>query len=193
MSAAAGGNPANAALSIDGFQSGDNNSTLPPKSSIGYIKVNSDLFSSEYRNPPFHGGQIEVYTKPGQPTFHGAIFGTNSSAWMNARDPFSVILLSYPYWQQRFGGTPSVIGTSIIVGGLSREIIGILPQDFHFLDQKDPSLILPMRWDRTTTTLGNFNANAIALLNPAWAYDRPRRIWRVYFQLSQKRSRHQQA
>ncbi len=90
MSAAAGGNPANAALSIDGFQSGDNNSTLPPKSSIGYIKVNSDLFSSEYRNPPFHGGQIEVYTKPGQPTFHGAIFATNSSAWMNARDPFSV-------------------------------------------------------------------------------------------------------
>lgn len=76
------------------------------------------------------------------------------------------ILLSYPYWQQRFGGTPSVIGTSIIVGGLSREIIGILPQDFHFLDQKDPSLILPMRWDRTTTTLGNFNANAIALLKP---------------------------
>jgi hypothetical protein len=90
MSAAAGGNPSSAALSIDGFQSGDNNGTLPPKSSIAYIKVNPDLFSSEYRNPPFGGGQIEVYTKPGQPTFHGALFATNSSAWMNARDPFSV-------------------------------------------------------------------------------------------------------
>jgi hypothetical protein len=90
MAAAAGGSPSGATLSIDGFQSGDNNNTLPPKSSIAYIKVNPDLFSAEYRNPPFGGGQIQVYTKPGQPTYHGALFATNSSSWMNARDPFSV-------------------------------------------------------------------------------------------------------
>jgi hypothetical protein len=90
MAAAAGGNPSSAALSIDGFHSGDNNGTLPPKSSIAYIKVNPDLFSSEYRNPPIGGGEIQIYTKPGQPTVHGALFATNSSSWMNARDPFSV-------------------------------------------------------------------------------------------------------
>jgi hypothetical protein len=90
MAAAAGGNPSSAALSVDGFQSADGNGTLPPKSAIAYIKVNPDLFSAEYRQPPFGGGQIEVYTKPGQDTFHGALFATNSSAWMNARDPFSV-------------------------------------------------------------------------------------------------------
>ncbi|MEK6398903.1 MAG: TonB-dependent receptor, partial [Terriglobus sp.] len=90
MSAAAGGNPSNAAVSVDGFRSGDNNATLPPKSAIAYIKVNPDLFSAEYREPPFGGGQIQVYTKPGQPTYHGALFATNSSAWMNARDPFAV-------------------------------------------------------------------------------------------------------
>jgi hypothetical protein len=101
MAAAAGGNPSSAALSIDGFQSGDNNGTLPPKSSIAYIKVNPDLFSSEYRNPPFGGGQIEVYTKPGQPTYHGALFATNSSPWMNARDPFSVSRASIG--KQRYG------------------------------------------------------------------------------------------
>jgi len=101
MAAAAGGNPSSAALSIDGFQSGDNNGTLPPKSSIAYIKVNPDLFSSEYRNPPFGGGQIEVYTKPGQSTYHGALFATNSSPWMNARDPFSVSRASIG--KQRYG------------------------------------------------------------------------------------------
>ncbi|QMV19046.1 hypothetical protein GOB94_10430 [Granulicella sp. 5B5] len=90
MAAAAGGSPSSAAISIDGFHSGDNNGTLPPKSSIAYIKVNPDLFSSEYRNPPFGGGEIQIYTKPGQPTYHGALFATNSSSWMNARDPFSV-------------------------------------------------------------------------------------------------------
>jgi predicted permease len=76
------------------------------------------------------------------------------------------VMLTYPYWQRRFGGTSSVIGRSITVGGTPREIIGVLPQRFHFLDQKDPSLILPMQWDRATTTLGGFNASAIARLKP---------------------------
>ena len=76
------------------------------------------------------------------------------------------VVLTYPYWQQRFGGASSVIGSSITVGGVPREIVGVLPQTFHFLDQKDPSLILPMQWDRATTTLGSFNGNAIARLKP---------------------------
>ncbi|MEA2261581.1 MAG: putative transport system permease protein [Acidobacteriaceae bacterium] len=76
------------------------------------------------------------------------------------------VVLTYPYWQQRFGGASSVIGSSITVGGVPREIIGVLPRRFHFLDQKDSSLILPMQWDRATTALGSFNANAIARLKP---------------------------
>jgi predicted permease len=76
------------------------------------------------------------------------------------------VVLTYPYWQQRFGGASSVIGSPITVGGVPREIVGVLPQTFHFLDQKDPSLILPMQWDRATTTLGSFNGNAIARLKP---------------------------
>jgi ABC-type antimicrobial peptide transport system permease subunit len=76
------------------------------------------------------------------------------------------VVLTYSYWQQRFGGASSVIGNSITLSGVPREIIGVLPQTFHFLDQKDPSLILPMQWDRATTTLGSFNANAIARLKP---------------------------
>jgi hypothetical protein len=89
FAAMSGGSPSGATIAVDGFSGGDNNTTLPPKSSIAYIKVNPDLFSSEYREPPFGGGRVEVYTKPGQPTFHGALFATNGSPWMNARDPFS--------------------------------------------------------------------------------------------------------
>ena len=101
MAASAGGSPSGATISVDGFQSGDNNATLPPKSSIAYIKVNPDVFSSEYRDPPLSGGQIQVYTKPGQSAYHGALFATNSSAWMNARDPFSVS--GAPIGKQRYG------------------------------------------------------------------------------------------
>jgi hypothetical protein len=86
LAAAAGGNPSNTTISVDGFQ---DSSKLPPKSSIAYIEVNPDQFSAEYREPPFEGGRVNVFTKPGQSTYHGALFMTNGSPWENARDPFS--------------------------------------------------------------------------------------------------------
>jgi predicted permease len=75
-------------------------------------------------------------------------------------------LLSYGYWQSKFGGASSVIGRSITVDGRPREIIGVLPQGFHFLDQQDAALILPFQWDRNKTKLGNFSQRAIARLKP---------------------------
>lgn len=76
------------------------------------------------------------------------------------------VLLSYSYWQQKFGGSASVIGRSIIVSAKPREIVGVLPRDFHFLDETDPALIFPMQWDRNKTKLGDFSYNAIARLKP---------------------------
>ncbi|MGI4755325.1 MAG: TonB-dependent receptor domain-containing protein [Janthinobacterium lividum] len=87
LSAGAGGNPADARITVDGFQGA---SRLPPKSSIAYIKVNPDLFSAEYQEPPYTGGRIEVYTKPGQPRIHGALFLTYGGSALNASDPFSI-------------------------------------------------------------------------------------------------------
>ncbi len=86
LAALTGGSPANTTISVDGFQGSSN---LPPKASIAYIKVNPDQFSAEYREPPFEGGRVEVYTKPGQKVFHGALFTTNGSPFENAKDPFS--------------------------------------------------------------------------------------------------------
>ena len=54
------------------------------------------------------------------------------------------VLLSYGYWQSKFGGATSVIGRSITVDGKPRTIIGVLPRGFHFLDEPDPALILPL-------------------------------------------------
>ena len=73
LAALSGGNPANTTISVDGFQG---ESALPPKSSIAYIKVNPDQYAAEYREPPFEGGRVEVYTRPGQKAFHGALFTT---------------------------------------------------------------------------------------------------------------------
>ncbi len=86
LAAASGGNPANTTISVDGFQ---DSAQLPPKDSIAFINVSPDIFSAEYREPPFSGARVEVFTKPGAKAYHGALFATNSSSFLNARDPFT--------------------------------------------------------------------------------------------------------
>ncbi|MFZ0635762.1 MAG: ABC transporter permease [Candidatus Acidiferrales bacterium] len=76
------------------------------------------------------------------------------------------VLLSYGYWREKFGGATSVIGRSITVDGKPREIIGVLPRGFHFLNETDPALIEPFQWDRQKVHLGNFSYRALARLKP---------------------------
>ena len=76
------------------------------------------------------------------------------------------VVLSYSYWQDKFGGSPSAIGRSLVVSAKPREIVGVLPRDFHFLGEADPALIFPMQWNRNDTKLGDFSYNAIARLKP---------------------------
>jgi predicted permease len=78
----------------------------------------------------------------------------------------ATVVLSYAYWQQKFGGATSVIGSSITMDGKARQIIGVLPRNFQFLDFNDAALVIPLQWDRSKTKLGNFSYRAIARLKP---------------------------
>jgi predicted permease len=89
--------------------------------------------------------------------------------WFNAKDDSpgtpQTAILTYGYWQRRFGGNASAIGRQIRVDGELAEIIGVMPQNFRFLDSK-PDLIFPFQFDRAKTTLGNFSFQALARLKP---------------------------
>lgn len=98
LAATSGGAPGQAIITVDGFQ---NSSALPPKSSIASIRVNPDMFSSEYASPPYRGGRVEIFTKPGRDSLHGAIFLTDSDSSFNANDPFSVS--GTPASKRRYG------------------------------------------------------------------------------------------
>jgi predicted permease len=43
-----------------------------------------------------------------------------------------VTVLTYAYWQRRFGGDPGVLGRAITINGNSFTIIGVLPASFQF-------------------------------------------------------------
>jgi predicted permease len=75
------------------------------------------------------------------------------------------VMLSYGYWERRFGGDRSVIGRTIQVDSQSREIIGVMPRGFRTVDQ-DFDLLIPMAIDRAHETLAGFGYDGIARLKP---------------------------
>jgi putative ABC transport system permease protein len=69
------------------------------------------------------------------------------------------------YWRSKLGADPGAIGRKLLVDGRPRDIIGVLPESFRFLNRK-PAVILPLRLDRARTILGNFSYTALGRLKP---------------------------
>jgi predicted permease len=75
------------------------------------------------------------------------------------------VLLSYGYWQRRFGADPHVIGHSIQVDAQTREIAGVMPRGFRMVD-RDFDLLLPLAFDRANLKLAPFGYEGIGRLKP---------------------------
>ena len=56
------------------------------------------------------------------------------------------VVLTYGYWQRRFGGAENVVGQSLVIDGRPAEVIGVLPSSFKFLRTR-PDIVLPMPLD----------------------------------------------
>ncbi len=89
--------------------------------------------------------------------------------WFNATDTApgapETVILTYSYWMRKFGGDRAIIGKTLMADGLLRQIIGVMPQNFQFLD-RNLQLLLPFHLDRGKTTLGQFSYEGLARLKP---------------------------
>jgi putative ABC transport system permease protein len=74
-----------------------------------------------------------------------------------------VVVLSYGLWQRRFGGNPSVIGSSLSLGNEPYTIIGVLAQDFASDPEAD--IWLPFQFEPVSTNQGHF-FQAVGMLKP---------------------------
>jgi predicted permease len=72
-------------------------------------------------------------------------------------------LLSYGYWQRRFGGDRTVIGRNILIDSRPREIVGVMPQRFRFVDT-DFDVVVPFKFDRGKQILAGFGFHGIGRL-----------------------------
>ncbi len=91
----------------------------------------------------------------------GRLFGAEDDA---PGSPLRAVL-TYGYWQRRFGGAKNVIGQSLEIDGIPAEIIGVLPSSFKFL-RTNAALLLPMQLDRADATHIEFDFQALARLMP---------------------------
>jgi len=89
--------------------------------------------------------------------------------WLGQADQMpggpETVMLGYGYWQRRFGGDRSVIGRGVRVESRPREIVGVMPPGFRFVNA-DAELILPLRFDRGKLPLAGFGYQGIARLKP---------------------------
>ena len=48
-----------------------------------------------------------------------------------------VVMLSHSLWQRRFNSDQTVIGRTLVLSNMNYTVVGILPQDFQFIDQAE--------------------------------------------------------
>src|SRR5918993_3399165 len=75
------------------------------------------------------------------------------------------VMLTHAFWQRKFGADVAAVGRTLTVDGKAYEIIGILPENFRFLD-RTPQILVPFRFDRAKVFVGNFSYQGIARLKP---------------------------
>jgi putative ABC transport system permease protein len=80
----------------------------------------------------------------------GRVF--NESEDTGQGDP--VIIIGHDVWQNRYAGDPNIVGRSIRANGRQAEVVGVMPEGFHFPFQEDvwlPLGIDPLQAERGTS------------------------------------------
>jgi len=84
-----------------------------------------------------------------------------------------VAILSHALWQGHFHGEPSVIGKQVIVDGVSRQVVGVMPRGFAY-PSPAAELWLPLGLDPATANAGSFNYRGVARLKNGVTIDAAR-------------------
>jgi putative ABC transport system permease protein len=77
-----------------------------------------------------------------------------------------VVVLSNGLWQRRFGADPNVLGQSVNLNGVNREIIGVMPASFVF-PEKETEMWVPLALSpQRKQARGSFSLKAVGRLKP---------------------------
>jgi len=75
------------------------------------------------------------------------------------------VILSFRFWQNRYGGDRSILGRKIMMNGSPSTVVGIMPPGFHF-PRWNADLFVPLALDRTEAHDNGRWLSTIARLKP---------------------------
>ena len=81
-----------------------------------------------------------------------------------AQTPLTTVL-TYRFWQERYGRNPDVIGQRVSVNGIPHEIVGVMPQGFAFPGVR-AELFVPLQIDPAIAPRDGRNFSTVARLRP---------------------------
>lgn len=91
--------------------------------------------------------------------------GRNFTAQEDAPHGPPAVIISDRLWRTRFNAGHDVLGKTLDVNGVSRQIVGVMPGDFRF-PSAGTQLWIPLGLDPAAPYAGGFNYNAVARLRP---------------------------
>jgi putative ABC transport system permease protein len=115
----------------------------------------------------------------GVPPYLGRWFSNEDDT---AGSPETVIL-SYGYWQRKFGGDRDALNRTLTIDLVPHQVIGVMPRNFR-VEKFDPDLLLPQRVPKGRIVGDELNHKGIARLKPgvtiALANQDVARVWRTW-------------
>jgi putative ABC transport system permease protein len=85
------------------------------------------------------------------------------------------VLISYAFWQRRFGGDEAALGSALTLDSQPAQVVGIMPSHFRSPGMTpQPDVIGPVRLDPARLFIGTFDYQALARLAPGVTQDEAR-------------------
>lgn len=106
----------------------------------------------------------EFFETLGVPLAQGRTFTEDELLYANAHRA----ILTHEFWQTQFGGASDVLSKTMVVDGITHQIIGVLPPDFRFIGSS-AKFFIPLASDLEDRALNRRHSNnqeMIARLSP---------------------------
>jgi len=74
------------------------------------------------------------------------------------------VVLTHGYWQERFGGSPDAVGSTLRVDGEAYAVVGVLAEDFRVVGRPDARFFVPIPFSEDQRSIRSWHSNNYDML-----------------------------
>ena len=125
------------------------------------VNLGDELASTPPERVVSAGASASLFTVLGVPPERGRVFG-EAEDHVGAPE---VVVIGDALWRAHFGADPHIVGRSLVVNGVKREVVGVMPPSFRFPNAQT-QIWTPLQLDPANPPPTAFAYNGIARLKP---------------------------